>query len=300
MKITNDLVLRATASELKNKIDYDGLGLLATQTNGRLLSFIESSKYINQVNENNSIYGILCTQEIADLKQFRENLDVIIVDDPKWYFFSIVDYLAKNKSRIESRIASSAKISSAAYVSSLGVVIGENSIIEPNVTIHSDVIIGANVIVRAGSVLGGEGFEHKRTSRGILSVTHDGDVLIGNNVEIGSNSHVAKGFSYRSTIIGESTKLDAFVHYAHGVQCGKECLIVAHAMVGGNVDIGNSVWIGPSAVITNRITLEDNCFITLGAVVTRSVKSGETVSGNFAIPHQKFLKSLKRSLANDD
>jgi UDP-3-O-[3-hydroxymyristoyl] glucosamine N-acyltransferase len=36
-----------------------------------------------------------------------------------------------------------------------------------------------------------------------------------------------------ATIIGESTKLDAFVHYAHGVQCGKECLIVAHAMIGG-------------------------------------------------------------------
>jgi aspartate/methionine/tyrosine aminotransferase len=58
----------------------------------------------------------------------------------------------------------------------------------------------------------------------------------------------------------------------------------------GNVDIGNSVWVGPSAVITNRIVLEDNCFITLGAVVTRSVKKGETVTGNFAIPHEKFRK----------
>ncbi|MFW2075070.1 UDP-3-O-(3-hydroxymyristoyl)glucosamine N-acyltransferase [Acinetobacter gerneri] len=299
MRITNDLVFQATNYELKNKIDFDGLGLLATKSNERLLSFIESQKYINQVNENNSIYGIFCSQDIADLRQFRENIDVIVVDDPKWSFFSIVDYLAKNKSRDESRIAESAKVSPAAYISPVGVVIGENCVIEPNVTIHSDVIIGANVIVRAGSVIGGEGFEHKKTSKGILSVTHDGEVVIGDNVEIGSNSHVAKGFSYRSTIIGESTKLDAFVHYAHGVQCGKECLIVAHAMVGGNVDIGNNVWIGPSAVITNRIVLEDNCFITLGAVVTRRVKNGETVSGNFAIPHQQFLRSLKRSLAND-
>lgn len=299
MKITNNLVFQATQYELENKFDYDGVGLLVTPFEGRLLSFIESQKYIIQVNENNSIKGIFCTQEIADMKQFRTDIDLIVVDDPKWFFFSIVDYLAKNQERAPTIIDPSSQVNTTAYISPVGVVIGVNCIIEPHVTIHADVTIGDNVIVRAGSVLGGEGFEHKKTIRGILSVTHNGEVIIHNNVEIGANSHVAKGFSYRPTIIGESTKLDAFVHYAHGVQCGKECLIVAHAMIGGNVDIGNNVWIGPSAVITNRIVLEDNCFVTLGAVVTRRVKNGETVTGNFAIPHQKFLKALKRSLEND-
>ncbi|AYA70203.1 UDP-3-O-(3-hydroxymyristoyl)glucosamine N-acyltransferase [Acinetobacter sp. WCHA55] len=299
MKITNDLVYQATNVVLENDFNYDGLGLLVTFSKGKLLSFIENPKYIVQLNQNSSIHGIFCTKELAELNAFRNDIDVIIVDDPKWFFFSLVDYLAKNKKRLETAIHESAQINSTAYISPLGVVIGKNCIIEPHVTIHSDVTLGDNVIVRAGTVLGGEGFEHKKTLKGILSVTHNGEVIINNNVEIGVNSHVAKGFSYRPTVIGESTKLDAFVHYAHGVQCGKECLIVAHAMIGGNVDIGNNVWIGPSAVITNRITLEDNCFITLGAVVTRRVKSGETVSGNFAIPHQKFLNNLKRSLAND-
>ena len=299
MKITNDLVYQATNVVLENDFHYDELGLLVTCSKGKLLSFIENPKYIVQLNQNSSIRGVFCTKELAELKAFRDDIDVITVDDPKWFFFSLVDYLAKNKKRLETTIHESTQINSTAYISPLGVIIGKNCIIEPHVTIHSDVTIGDNVIVRAGTVLGGEGFEHKKTLHGILSVTHNGEVIIKNNVEIGVNSHVAKGFSYRPTIIGESTKLDAFVHYAHGVQCGKECLIVAHAMLGGNVDIGNNVWIGPSAVITNRITLEDNCFITLGAVVTRSVKSGETVSGNFAIPHKKFLNNLKRSLAND-
>ncbi|OAL77413.1 DapH/DapD/GlmU-related protein [Acinetobacter terrae] len=299
MKITKDLIFHATKYVFKNEINYDGLGLLVTSSNAKLLSFIESQKYIAQVNENSSIRGIFCTQEIAELHQFRGDIDVIVVDDPKWFFFSIVDYLAKNKERIPTQIDPSTRVNSTAYISPVGVIIGKNCIVEPNVTIHSDVTVGDNVIIRAGTVLGGEGFEHKKTLHGILSVTHNGEVIINDNVEIGVNSHVAKGFSYRPTIIGESTKIDAFVHYAHGVQCGRECLIVAHAMIGGNVDIGNNVWIGPSAVITNRITLEDNCFITLGAVVTRSIKSGETVTGNFAIPHQKFLKNLKRSLAND-
>lgn len=299
MKITNDVVLQATHQLFQNMFDYDDVGLLVTTSENNLLSFIEDQKYVPQLNSNNSIKGIFCTQEIASSGLIRADIDLIVVDEPKWFFFSIVDYLAKNQERQTTIIDSSSEISSQAYISPVGVKIGKNCQIDPNVTILSDVTIGDNVIIRAGSVLGTDGFEHKKTSHGILSVAHNGEVIIHDNVEIGANSHVAKGFSYRPTIIGESTKLDAFVHYAHGVQCGKECLIVAHAMIGGNVDIGNKVWIGPSAVITNRIVLEDNCFITLGAVVTRGVKQGETVTGNFAIPHQKFLKNFKRSLSND-
>lgn len=299
MKITNSLVLQATQQLFQNKFDYDDVGLLVTTSKNNLLSFIEDQKYIPQLNNNNSIKGIFCTQEIASSGLIRADIDLIIVNEPKWFFFSIIDYLAKNQERQPTIIDSSSEISPHAYISPVGVKIGKNCKIDPNVTILSDVTIGDNVVIRAGSVVGTDGFEHKKTAHGILSVAHNGEVIIHDNVEIGANSHVAKGFSYRSTVIGESTKLDAFVHYAHGVQCGKECLIVAHAMIGGNVDIGNNVWIGPSAVITNRIVLEDNCFVTLGAVVTRSVKNGETVTGNFAIPHQKFLKNFKRSLADD-
>ena len=299
MKINNDLIFKATGYKSENKFEYDGIGLLVTTSKSPLLSFIEDQKYIGQLNENQSIKGVFCTQEIANTQQVRADIQLIIVDEPKWFFFSTVDYLAKHQERLSTKICPTTTVNSTAYINPKGVKIGSNCFIEPNVTIHSDVTIGDNVVIRAGSVIGSEGFEHKKTSRGVLSVTHDGVVIISNNVEIGANSHVAKGFSYRPTIIGESSKLDAFVHYAHGVQCGKECLIVAHAMIGGNVDIGNNVWIGPSAVISNRIALEDNSFITLGAVVTRSVKKGETVSGNFAIPHQKFLKNLKRSLADD-
>ena len=299
MKITNSLVLQATQQLFQNKFDYDDVGLLVTTSKNNLLSFIEDQKYIPQLNNNNSIKGIFCTQEIASSGLIRADIDLIIVNEPKWFFFSIIDYLAKNQERQPTIIDSSSEISPHAYISPVGVKIGKNCKIDPNVTILSDVTIGDNVVIRAGSVVGTDGFEHKKTAHGILSVAHNGEVIIHDNVEIGANSHVAKGFSYRSTVIGESTKLDAFVHYAHGVQCGKECLIVAHAMIGGNVDIGNNVWIGPSAVITNRIVLEDNCFVTLGAVVTRSVKNGETVTGNFAIPHQKFLKNFKRSIAND-
>lgn len=300
MKITNDVVYKATQCQFEQNFDYDNVGLLVINVeNQKLLSFIEDVKYISSLNDNKSIKGVFCTQEIVDTQQVRSDIELIIVDEPKWFFFSIVDYLGKNRTREVTQIDKSTQISPAAYISPVGVVIGKNCIIEPNVTILQDVVIGDNVTIRAGVVIGVDGYEHKHTSRGVLSVTHDGQVIIGNDVEIGVNSNIAKGFSYRPTIVGNSTKIDALVHYAHGVQCGEECLIVANAMIGGNVDIGNKVWIGPSAVITNRIVLEDECFITLGSVVTRRVQKGETVTGNFAIPHAKFLSNLKKTLSND-
>lgn len=300
MKIDNDLVYKATKYKFDQKIELDNVGLLATDSCGQtLLSFIEDKKYILSLNGNQSIKGIFCSQEIVDTKLLRGDIEAIVVDDPKWFFFSIVDYLGRNKIRQQTQIDDSAIISPTAYVSPVGVTIGRNCIIEPNVTIMRDVVIGDNVIIRAGSVIGVDGFEHKRTTRGILSVTHDGQVIIGNNVEVGANSNVAKGFSYRSTIIGENTKIDALVHYAHGVQCKNDCLIAANATIAGNVDIGRKVWIGPSAVISNRIELEDECFITLGSVVVRKVKQGETVTGNFAMLHAKFLKNMRRMLSND-
>ena len=78
-------------------------------------------------------------------------------------------------------------------------------------------IIGENCIIRAGAIIGASGFEHKRTSKGILSVMHDGRVRIANEVEIGADTNIAKGFYGRDTIIGDQTKIDALVHVAHAV-----------------------------------------------------------------------------------
>ena len=46
------------------------------------------------------------------------------------------------------------------------------------------------------------------------------------------------------------------------------------------VTIGNSVWIGGSAVILPGVTIGDNSVVGAGAVVTRDVPSGVVVAGN--------------------
>lgn len=271
----------------------EGLGTTSADHVVSILTFLSDKKYISELNENDNIRAVFITCELSSL--VRSDINKIIVDEPKWYFFKLLDYVSKNKYKEDTYISKTASIHPSSVVSDKGVVIGENVKIEPNVTIYSDVVIEDGVIIRAGAVIGVDGYEHKRTSKGIVSVAHDGKVIIKRNAEIGVNSNIVKGFSYRDTVVGEETKIDALVHYAHGVQCGARCMIVASAMIAGHVTIGNDVWIGPNASISNRIFIADNAFITLGSVVVRDVSEGDKVTGNFAISHTKFIRNLRAS-----
>jgi len=291
--INSQVVCEATGLR-PDEFEVHGLGVASSKSFTSHLSFIDDSRYLIEANANDCLKAVFVTKELSSL--LREDIFCIEVDDPKWYFFSLINYLCKTKVRKKTSISASAIVHKTAYVSEVGVIIEDDVLIEPNVTIMADVIIRKGAIIRAGAVLGVDGYEHKKTLRGLLSVSHDGHVIVEENVEVGVNCNIAKGFAYRDTIIGSGTKLDALVHYAHGVQCGMNCMLVASSMIGGNVTLGENVWVGPNATISNRIVVGNNAFITLGSVVVKDVGDGEKVTGNFAMPHLRFIRNLKASM----
>jgi UDP-3-O-[3-hydroxymyristoyl] glucosamine N-acyltransferase len=195
---------------------------------------------------------------------------------------------------VPSRIDPSARIHPRACIADHNVEIGADVSIEPNVTVLADVAVGARTVLRAGVVLGAEGFEHKRTSRGILSVRHTGRVVLGDHVEVGANACLDKGLTAeRATTIGDHSKVDNLVHIAHGAQVGRNCFVIACAMVAGTVTVEDDAWVGPNASIAPQVTVGQAGFVSLGAVVTRPVAAGQQVSGNFAIDHRRFLDFIK-------
>ena len=264
---------------------------LGAVRSGRVLSFISSEKYLNLLCDD-STRPLVVFVTIDLVSSVPAGIFFIVVDDPVWCFYSLLNHVAIGKIYPESYISSGANVHGSAVISPFGVYVADGVIIEPRVVIMPGVYVGSNVIIRAGAVLGVDGFEHKRTSKGILSVAHDGWVRVEDDVEIGPNSTVIKGFSFRDTVLGRATKLDAMVHFAHCAQCGSECLIAANAMIAGSAEIGKSVWIGPSASISSQVKVGDFAKVTLGSVVTKDVAPHEQVSGNFAIPHKIFLKHI--------
>ena len=270
------------------------LGMAGTKSNGGVITLLTEERFASEINDNNDVKVVLMNEKLADY--VRSDVVKLYVDDPKWYFFSLLNHLAKNREREKTKIASSAVIHPSAVISDVGVLIGEGVVVEPNVTIYPDVIVENDVLIRAGAVLGVDGFEHKKTARGIVSVIHDGCLIVKEKSEIGPNNTVIKGFSYRDTVVGRETKLDALVHYAHGVQSGERCFIAAQAMIAGHVTIGDDVWIGPSVSVSNRLNIGADAFLTIGSVVVKDVPAGRKVTGNFAIPHDRFIQNLKASI----
>ncbi len=261
------------------------------------LTFIEDEKYLNEIDDNESISCIFCTDKLLK-KINRDDIGIAVTANPRTDFFNLHNILCQEKSYRRDKkptfIHESAIISPLAYIAPFNVNIGQNCIIEEFVSIKEDVSIGADVNIRAGVVIGGEGFEYKRLENNdILSVTHCGGVVIGKKVEIGYNTCVDKAvFTWDNTILGNGTKIDNLTHISHACKTGKNCFIIAGSVICGSAIFGDNVMVGPGSTVSHQ-RIGDWARISLGSVVTTDVNEGQHVSGNFAIQHDRFLNHIK-------
>lgn len=281
--------------------EFDILGLLPTRfDNKSVLSYFEDIKYLDEL-KNKSIKCIFCKEELIKYIP-RSVTGIIISHNPKISFFELHNRFARGERHtFKTIIGKDCQISPCAYISENNVTFGNNIVIEEFVSIKENVKIEDNCIIRAGTIIGGEGFEFKRDDAGeLMNVIHIGGVWIKKNVEIQQLTNVAKAvFPWDNTVIGEGTKIDSLVHIAHCVKIGNNSQIVAGAIVAGSTEIGDQVWIGPNSAVSNGLKIADNARVSLGSVVTKNVEQGKTVSGNFAIEHDVFIKNFKKSVTNN-
>ena len=141
--------------------------------------------------------------------------------------------------------------------------------------------------ISKGVIFAPQGFGYIEVDGKNEHIPHSGRILIGDNVTIHENTVIVRATSDEGvTSIGNGTKIDTFVHIAHNVKIGENCLIISGAKIGGSCEIGNNVYIGLGALIRNKIKIGDNSIIGMGAVVVKDVPANVTVIGNPA----KILK----------
>lgn len=279
---------------------FTTLGMLSQKEKIKSLTYIESPALIDDFQRNPGISAVICRRDMVEkIRCIRsDNLGIAVSNNPKRDFILLHNYLANEKGfygkKQRSKIANNAQIHSSAFVAKQNVIVGENVIIEPHATILENVQIGDDSIIRSNAVIGSEGFEHKRIGNEIISVKHDGWVIIGSRVEVDANTAIAKGVYGSSTTIGDDSKFDQLIHVAHNVKVGKRCLITAGVTLAGSCEIGDDAWIGPGAVISSQIKIGNGAVVTIGSVVTRNVPDNHRVTGNWAIDHQKFIKFIKK------
>ena len=116
--------------------------------------------------------------------------------------------------------------------------IGKNTILYPGVKIYHDCVIGDNCIIHAGTVVGSDGFGFAPLpDRSYKKIPQTGNVVIGNQVEIGANTCIDRA-TIGSTIIRDGVKLDNLVQIAHNAEVDEHTVIAAQSGVAGSTKIG--------------------------------------------------------------
>lgn len=268
------------------------IGDVHARHSASILSFMNDAALVDAVNANPGIAGVFCLER--DVAALRKDIVPLVVPDPKFYFFSLMDYIARNFHRaFKTMVGEGCEISPSANVSPVSVIIGRNVVIEPGAYVAPGTIIDDGVLIRANATVGVDGFQHQHTSRGIVSPLHDGWLKIGAGSEIGYSASISRGFSYRATTIGRNVKFDALSYLAHGSTIGDGSIICAHVAIMGHAVVGERCWIGPNSVVSSRLTLGHGVKISLGSVVTTHVPANMRYTGNFALPHDQFIADLK-------
>jgi len=314
--------LQQLAEVVDGKLDGDpniiinGVANIAKANEGDI-TFLVNEKFRSFLSDTKASAVILSKEHAEECP-----VNAIIVDDPYLSYAKIAAFLSRNrdvKTGIDktavvhhsatvhssawvgpnSVIEANAKIHAGAFLQANNFVgenceIGENCTLKSNVSIYHGTVIGKNCILHSGAVIGSDGFGLANDNGTWFKIPQLGNVIIGNDVEIGANSTIDRG-AIDDTIIRDGVKIDNLVHVAHNVDIGEHTALAACVGIAGSTKIGKHCTAGGGAAITGHIEIADKVHLGGMAMVTKSIKeSGAYSSGLPAEPASKWRKNVVR------
>ncbi len=296
-------------------VEVSKLSKIEEGTKGSL-TFLSNPKYTPY------IYSTKATIAIVnkDFKLEKETATTLIkVENAYESFSKLLEFYNEVKDNKQGRenphfIADSASIGEKGYIGAYAyigenVVFGENVKIYPNsyigdntkigdnttiyagVKIYSETEIGMNCKIHSGSVIGSDGFGFAPTENGeYKTIPQIGNVIIEDNVDIGSNSTIDRA-TLGSTIIRKGVKLDNQIQVAHNVEIGKNTVIASQTGIAGSTKIGENCMIGGQVGIVGHISIGNNVRIQAQSGIGKSIKDNDVVQGTPAFGYSDYSKS---------
>ena len=169
--------------------------------------------------------------------------------------------------------------------------LGEETHLFPNVTIHARSQIGQRVRIHAGTVIGSDGYGYVLDGGIHRKIPQVGNVIIGEDVEIGANVTIDCG-ALGSTVIGKGTKIDNLVQVAHNVEIGEHCLVIAQVGIAGSAKLGNYVVLAGQAGVAGHLKIGDHVTVAAQAGVMVDTPDAGTYWGSPMQP----IGDVKRQL----
>ena len=280
------------------------------------ISFLANPKYRSQL-ESTEAGGVVVGDDVV---LERKDLSLLRCADPNSAFTLIVGAFAAEEASSFSGVHSSAVIGAACELASdasiganavigagchigAGAVIhpgtvlgaecrvGAGTVIHPNVTLYNRMQIGERCLIHSGCVIGADGYGFEPTKEGWTKVPQCGNVIIEDDVELGSNVTIDRA-RFGATRIRRGAKVDNLVHIAHNVDVGENALLVAQVGLSGSTRVGNWAILGGQTGVAGHIDIGDGARVGGGSAVTTDIPPGVDYMGRPARPRMEALKRM--------
>ncbi len=272
------------------------------------ISFLENKKYLSELKESQA-GAIFVTEEF--INDVPEGSIALVVQEPYIYLAKASKYFApkileetgdepklgfnctimpNTHLGFNTVIGDNCIIMHGAYIGD-NVTLGDNTIIHPNVTIYRDCSVGNNCMIHSGTVIGSDGFGFATTKLGEhIKIYQNGNVEIGNKVEIGANCTIDRA-AFSSTIIQDMVRIDNLVHIAHNCVIGKGSILVTQTGLSGSTTLGEYVVMAGQSGTTGHLEIAPFTTISARGVVSKSITEPKKQWAGFPLmEHRTWLK----------
>jgi len=282
------------------------------------LSFLSNPAY-NSYLYTTDASVVIVGKDFTIEQPLKKTCTMIRVEDSRVAFGKLLEMYQQsknNKAGIEqpSFVSKSASLGKDVYVGAFAYVgenvklgnnvklfpnvfVGDNSVIGNNTTaysgvkIYSDSVIGNNCTFHSGVVIGSDGFGFAPNNDSNFKMQHLGNVIIEDNVEIGSNTTIDRA-TLGSTIIRKGAKLDNLIQIGHNAEIGENTIIVSQTGVSGSTKVGKNCIIGGQVGIVGHISIADGTKIAAQSGIGNTIKEeNTTVQGSPAFSIGEYKRS---------
>lgn len=161
-----------------------------------------------------------------------------------------------------------------------GVTVGTHCHFYPHVVIREKCTIGNRVILQPGAIVGSCGFGFTTDAKGQHTKLEQlGYVIIEDDVEIGANTTIDRA-RFKTTRIGQGTKIDNLVQIGHNVHVGEHNIIVSQTGIAGSVKTGRNVIFGGQAGVVGHLEITDGVMIATRGGVSKSLTQAGKYAGS--------------------
>lgn len=289
MTVTLKELADAIGAELAADPDtpINGAGTLEDAKPGQV-TFLANPKYLKEL-ETTAASAVI----VAPSVKF-DRVPLLKARDPYYAFALAVRLLHGERKHSFSGVHPKATVDPSASVGQGTVIypgvyvgprvrVGRDCVLHANVVVYEDCVIGDRVIIHSNTSIGPDGFGFATNDGLHHKIPQIGNVVIEDDVEIGSNCSIDRA-ALGSTVIGRGSKLNDLIAIGHNTKMGPHCLIVSQVGIAGSSTIGHHVTLAGQVGVAGHIEVGDNVTVGAQAGVTNSVPEQSVLLGSPAMP----------------